>query len=90
MQPAFPLSSTLPAQFSYVAITAEPQQEPLPEFVSLPERPLEIVLQFLCPSEVSALAATNRTVKESLKLELELRWEIFVDSKSHLDPRRSQ
>ena len=70
---------------SHSAITTQNSEPEFP-FVSLlelPDRPLDLVAQFINCSEVRASANTCEAVRESLVLELELRWEIHVDSHKH-------
>ena len=80
--------STVPLAGCKLAATTTTADRPEdPEFTALlflPDRPFEIVAQFLTPVDVSAAANTCKTASESFVLELQLRWEIFVDSKKHL------
>lgn len=51
---------------------------------NVPDKISEHIAVFLNTFEVACLAIVSKSLKQSFKLELEFRWEVFVDSKKHL------
>ena len=67
-----------------VAHTANLAENQIANLDTVPDKVTEHIAVFLNTFEVSCLTFVSKPLKQNFKLELQLRWEVFVDSKKHL------
>ena len=70
-----------------VSVTANLAEIHIAEIANLdtvPDKVTEHIAVFLNTFEVSCLSFVSKPLKQNFELELQFRWEVFVDSKKHL------